>query len=212
MRGRCADTLLVQPAAVARSGVDRAWRRVPVRSLFAAPHRRTRGRDAGTGGLRRSPMVSIVSIEQLRDAVGREVALSDWLAVTQNIIDEFAEATRDAQWIHVDSERAARESPFRDSSGKRCTVAHGFLTLSLLTCLIESCLRISGASAGVNVGFDRVRFVAPVPSGSLMRGRFVLARLEDVHGGVQLTWYATVERQGEARPVLTAEWITRLLL
>jgi hypothetical protein len=93
-------------------------------------------------------MVSIVSIDQLRAAVGSEVALSDWLAVTQNIIDEFAEATRDAQWIHVDSERAARESPFRDSSGRRCTVAHGFLTLSLLTCLIESCLRITGASAG----------------------------------------------------------------
>jgi acyl dehydratase len=211
MYGRRFNALLVYPAAVALLGGDRAWRRVHVRSLPAAPHRRTRGRDAGAGGLRRRPMVNIVSIEQLRDAVGREVALSDWLAVTQNIIDEFAEATRDAQWIHVDSERAARESPFRDSSGRRCTVAHGFLTLSLLTCLIESCLRITGASAGVNVGFDRVRFVAPVPAGSLLRGRFVLARLEDLRGGVQLTWHVTVERQGEVRPVLTAEWITRLL-
>ncbi len=157
-------------------------------------------------------MTVVVSIDQLRDVVGREIAVSDWIEVSQSIIDEFAEATRDAQWIHVDTERAARESPFRDGAGRRCTVAHGFLTLSLLTVLIENCLRVAGVQAGMNVGFDRVRFVAPVPAGSLLRGRFALAHLEDVPGSVQLTWLVTIERQGEMRPALTAEWLTRLVL
>ncbi|HTN50364.1 MAG TPA: MaoC family dehydratase [Burkholderiaceae bacterium] len=154
----------------------------------------------------------VVSIDQLRERVGREVAVSEWIEIPQTVIDEFAEATRDAQWIHVDSERAARESPFRDSNGRRCTVAHGFLTLSLLTHFIESCLRITGARAGINVGFDRVRFVTPVPSGSLLRGRFALARFKDLRGGVQLSWLVTIERRGEERPALTAEWVTRLML
>lgn len=157
-------------------------------------------------------MISVVSIDDLRDAINREVAVSDWFEVTQSVIDEFAEATRDAQWIHVDTERAARESPFHDAHGRRVTIAHGFLTLSLLTCFIESCLKITGARAGVNIGFDRIRFVAPVPAGSRLRGRFTLARLEDLRGGVQLTWQVSVERDEEVRPVLVAEWITRLLL
>ncbi len=108
-------------------------------------------------------MTTVVVVDQLRDVVGREIAVSDWIEVSQSIIDEFAEATRDAQWIHVDTERAARESPFRRCAGRRCTVAHGFLTLSLLTVLIENCLRVAGVQAGMNIGFDRVRFVAPVP-------------------------------------------------
>jgi acyl dehydratase len=157
-------------------------------------------------------MTSILSIDDLRDAIGREVAISDWFEVSQSVIDEFAEATRDAQWIHVDTERAARESPFQDSQGRRCTIAHGFLTLSLLTCFIESCLKITGARAGVNIGFDRIRFVSPVPAGSRLRGRFALARFEDLPGGVQLTWQVSVDRHGEVRPVLVAEWITRLML
>jgi len=157
-------------------------------------------------------MTTIISIDHLRDQVGREIASSDWIEVPQTVIDEFAEATRDAQWIHVDSERAARESPFRDNRGQRCTVAHGFLTLSLLTHFIESCLRITGARAGINIGFDRVRFVSPVPTGSLVRGRFALMRFEDLRGGVQLTWQVAVERRGDDRPALTAEWVTRLML
>ena len=157
-------------------------------------------------------MTAVYTVDQLRDVVGREVAVSDWIEVSQTIIDEFAEATRDAQWIHVDTERAARESPFRDSEGRRCTVAHGFLTLSLLTVLLENCLRIAGVQAGMNIGFDRVRFVSPVPSGSLLRAHFALAELEDLRGGVQLTWVVTVERQGEMRPALTAEWLTRVVL
>jgi len=154
----------------------------------------------------------VVSIDHLRDRIGREVAVSDWIEVPQTVIDEFAEATRDAQWIHVDSERASRESPFRDNNGRRCTVAHGFLMLSLLTHFIESSIRISGARAGINVGFDRIRFVTPVPAGSFVRGRFALARYEDLRGGVQLAWLVTVERRGAERPALTAEWLTRLML
>jgi acyl dehydratase len=156
-------------------------------------------------------MTTVLSIDALRQAVGSEVAVSDWIEVSQAMIDEFADATRDAQWIHVDIERAARESPLRDAAGRRCTVAHGFLTLSLLTHFIESCLRFSDAQAGVNVGFDRVRFVAPVAAGSHLRGRFTLARLEEVAGGVQLTWHVTLERQDDERPALVAQWLTRLL-
>jgi acyl dehydratase len=154
----------------------------------------------------------VVALDQLRDRVGREVAVSEWVEVPQTVIDEFAEATRDAQWIHVDSERAARESPFRDNNGRRSTVAHGFLTLSLLTHFIESSIRITGARGGINVGFDRIRFVSPVPAGSHVRGRFALARYEDLRGGVQLAWLVTVERRGQEKPALTAEWLTRLML
>ena len=157
-------------------------------------------------------MTTILTVDQLRDVVGHEIAVSDWFEVTQTIIDEFAEATRDAQWIHVDTERAARESPFRDGAGRRCTVAHGFLTLSLLTVLIENCVRVAGVQAGMNIGFERVRFVSPVPAGSLLRARFALTRLEDVRGGVQLTWGVTIQRHGDARPAVTADWLTRLML
>jgi acyl dehydratase len=156
-------------------------------------------------------MTVTIALEELAGAIGRELAVSDWIDVSQTMIDEFAEATRDAQWIHVDTERAARESPFTDAHGRPTTVAHGFLTLSLLTALIENGVRIVGARAGVNVGFERVRFVAPVPAGSRLRGRFRLARVEQVRGGLQLAWQVTVEREQDERPALTAEWLTRLL-
>jgi len=157
-------------------------------------------------------MMTVIPIEDLPTHVDREVAVSGWFPVTQAIIDEFAEATRDAQWIHVDTERAARESPFVDSNGRRCTVAHGFLTLSLLPVLIEDCIRITGAQAGINFGFDRIRFISPVPSGSQIRARFRLAKVERVATGVQLAWSVTLERAGETRPAVTAEWLTRLLV
>jgi len=153
-----------------------------------------------------------LTVTELRAATGTEVAVSDWFTVTQQIIDEFADATRDAQWIHVDAERAARESPFRDAAGERCTVAHGFLTLSLLSHLADSSFRVVGTQAGINVGFDRVRFVAPVPSGCALRARFMLAQCDDIPGGLQLTWQVTVERQGEQRAALTAQWLVRLLV
>lgn len=146
-----------------------------------------------------------IELSRLRDHVGREVVVSDWLQVTQAHIDEFADAIDDRQWIHVDPERAGRESPYGG------TIAHGFMTLSLLTRLLESALVVNGVRAGINVGFNRVRFTAPVRAGSRIRGRFVLAALEDVDGGVQLTWNVTVEREGETKPALVAEWIGRLL-
>lgn len=114
-------------------------------------------------------------------------SVSDWFTVTQHIIDEFADATRDTQWIHLDAGRAARESPFRNSAGERCTVAHGFLTLSLLSYFAGTSFSVAGMSAGVNVGFERVRFVSPVPAGSALRARFALARCDDIATGVQLT-------------------------
>jgi acyl dehydratase len=152
-----------------------------------------------------------LSVRELQSCVGTEVALSGWIDVTQDVIDEFADAVHDLQWIHVDPGRAARESPFRDAAGQRRTVAHGFLTLSLLTRMLEDALEFPERRAGVNVGFNRVRFTGPVTSGSRIRGRFSLLDLKPVQDGVQLAWDVTVECEGHARPVLVAEWLTRIV-
>jgi acyl dehydratase len=152
-----------------------------------------------------------LTLAELTAQVGTEVAVSDWTEVSQQLIDEFADAIHDAQWIHVDPERAARESPFRDAAGHGCTVAHGFLTLSLLTFLIEDAMEFADRRAGINVGFNKVRFTGPVPSGSRVRGRFRLLDVKPVEGGAQLTWDVTVEREGESKPVLVAEWLARVL-
>lgn len=152
-----------------------------------------------------------ISLEQLAARIGAELAVSDWIAVTQPMIDEFADAIGDRQWIHVDPERAARESPFRDAAGQRRTVAHGFLTLSLLTRLFENAIEITDCQAGINVGFDRVRFTRPVTSGSRVRGRFTLLKVKPVPGGAQLVWNVTVESEDTGKPVLVAEWLTRIL-
>lgn len=152
-----------------------------------------------------------ITLEQLAARVGAEVAVSDWIVVSQPMIDEFADAIEDRQWIHVDPERAARESPFRDASGQRRTVAHGFLTLSLLTRLLESALEVTDRKAGINVGFNKVRFTAPVTSGSRVRGRFALLEARPVPGGAQLAWDVTVESEDTGKPVLVAEWLTRIL-
>lgn len=152
-----------------------------------------------------------LSLDQLAARVGTEVAVGEWIDITQPIIDEFGDAIDDLQWIHVDPERAARESPFRDASGQRRTVAHGFLTLSLLTRMLQSALDIADRRTGINVGFDRVRFTGPVVSGSRIRGRFTLRSIEPVPGGAQLAWSVTVQCDGAERPVLVAEWLTRVL-
>jgi acyl dehydratase len=146
---------------------------------------------------------TILSVNRLRQHVGAEVGVSEWFEVTQDHINEFAEATGDRQWIHVDPDRARRESPF----GR--TIAHGFLTLSMLSRMIEETITITGMRMGLNYGFNRVRFTGPVPSGSRIRARFVLKALDDLEGGVQMTWEVSVEREGEAKPVLVAEWLTR---
>jgi acyl dehydratase len=140
---------------------------------------------------------------KLKQLAGTEVAVTDWVAVTQERIDAFAHATGDHQWIHVDRERAAKESPYET------TVAHGFLTLSLLPWFLQHAIEIQGARLGINYGLNRVRFTGPVPAGSRVRARFRLDAVEDVPKGVQTTWNVTLEREGEEKPVLVAEWITR---
>lgn len=152
-----------------------------------------------------------ISLEQLVARTGTEVAVSDWVAISQPMIDEFADAIDDRQWIHVDPARAARESPFRDASGQRRTVAHGFLTLSLLTHLLENAIEVTDRQTGINAGFNKVRFTGPVTSGSRVRGRFTLLEVKPVTGGAQLAWNATVESEDTGKPVLVAEWLTRIL-
>ena len=148
-------------------------------------------------------MIQIENIAALRGLVGSEVAVSDWLDVSQERINQFAEATEDRQWIHVDPEKAARESPFKE------TIAHGFLTLSLLSELGKRAMQVGGVRMGINYGLNRVRFIAPVPSGSRIRGRFTLTAIEEIRGGVQATWSVTVEREGGAKPCCAAEWLVR---
>jgi acyl dehydratase len=143
------------------------------------------------------------SLRDLRPRIGEEVMVTDWLEVTQARVDQFAEATGDHQWIHVDAERARRESPFGGP------IAHGFLTLSLLSKLLGDSLRLRSVRMGVNYGCNRVRFTAPVPVGARVRARFVVKALDDFEGGVQVTWNVTLERDGSDKPCLVAEWLTR---
>lgn len=145
----------------------------------------------------------IESITELQSRVGQEVAVSDWFEVTQERINQFAEATEDRQWIHTDTERAALESPFKQ------TIAHGFLTLSLLSELMKRAVSVEGVRMGINYGLNRVRFVSPVPAGASIRASFKLAAIEDIRGGVQATWNVTVEREGSDKPCCVAEWLVR---
>jgi acyl dehydratase len=143
------------------------------------------------------------SIRQLASRVGEEVGVSPWVGITQERIDTFARAIEDFQWIHVDAARA-KDSPFGG------TIAHGFLTLSLLSHLAERTFSFADRRMGVNYGLNRVRFTAPVPSGSRVRARFTLAKYEPLEGnGVQVTWNTVVEIEGAAKPALVAEWIGR---
>jgi acyl dehydratase len=135
--------------------------------------------------------------------VGAEIGLSRWFEVSQQRIATFADATDDHQWIHVDAERAARESPFGG------TVAHGFLTLSLLPAMLEDAICMLDVTMALNYGLDKVRFPAPVPAGSRVRGRIVLAALDSVEGGAQLRLNVTVEREGGGKPACVAEFLVR---
>lgn len=134
---------------------------------------------------------------------GKEVVVSDWITVTQKMIDDFADATLDHQWIHVDAERSARESPFG------ATIAHGFLTLSLLSRFLGQSIDLGVSRMGVNYGLNRARFTAPVRVDSRLRARFVLDALEPLKGGVQMVWNVTIECEGSDKPVLVAQWLTR---
>jgi acyl dehydratase len=145
----------------------------------------------------------VISIPELEHRVGEEVAVSPWVEISQERIDTFARAIDDPQWIHVDRERA-KNSPFGG------TIAHGFLTLSLLSHLSERTFSFAERKMGVNYGLNRVRFTAPVPSGSRVRARFTLNNFERLgDGGVQVTWNAVIEREGSDKPVLVAEWLGR---
>lgn len=143
------------------------------------------------------------SLEEVRSRVGQEAFVSRWVEISQRHIDLFAQATGDFQWIHVDLARARRESPYGN------TIAHGFLTLSLLGQFYEQHLSLPFCEMGLNYGLNKVRFTHPVPAGSRVRGRFVLAQLQDIDGGLQLTFQVTLEIEGQERPACVAESVVR---
>jgi acyl dehydratase len=148
-------------------------------------------------------MIDVQDLGALRDRIGQEIAVSDWIEITQERIDQFAEATDDRQWIHVDTARAAAESPFKT------TIAHGFLTLSLVSALVRRAMSFGGLRLAINCGVNRVRFIAPVPAGSRIRARFSPAAVEETGGGMQVAWAITIEREGADRPCCVAEWLVR---
>jgi acyl dehydratase len=144
-----------------------------------------------------------IDVASLAGHLGEEVAVSDWLTVTQERIDRFAEATNDHQWIHVDAPRAAAELP------EGHTIAHGFLTLALVSGLLQQTITVGRTRMAINYGVNRVRFVSPVPAGSRVRGRFTLAAVGETGGGVQVTWSVTVEREHGNKPCCVVEWLVR---
>ncbi len=147
--------------------------------------------------------MAFATLDALRAAFGTELGVSDWIRIEQQQVDQFAAATGDHQWIHTNPELAAA-GPFGT------TIAHGFLTLSLLPVIGESVLQVDGVRMGVNYGTNKVRFPAPVPVGSRVRGRVELVEVTDVAGGVQIVTKVTVEREGGDKPVCVAESVSRL--
>lgn len=146
----------------------------------------------------------IESVDDVKNFLGKEIGVSDWLVVTQEHINGFADATGDRQWIHLDAQRAKRESPF----GK--TIAHGFLTLSLISHLMQQTVQIrAGSRLAVNYGLNRVRFPAPVREGSRIRGRFTLAAFKDLGDSYEAIFNCSVECEGVEKPACVAEWIVR---
>jgi len=150
------------------------------------------------------PPLKIASTDTLKESVGREIAVSDWIEITQERIATFADATADNQWIHLDAERAKKDSPYG------ATIAHGFLTLSLLSFLMQNAIQFerSGRHA-INYGLNRVRFPSAVRTGSRIRGRFALAGFKDLGEAVELVLSVTVECEGSEKPACVAEWVVR---
>jgi acyl dehydratase len=149
------------------------------------------------------PHLKVVDIADLQRHIGEEIAVSEWIEIGQDCIDRFATATADDQWIHLDPVRAAAESPFGT------TVAHGFLTLSLVSALKRRAMSLQGVRMAINYGVNRVRFIAPVPAGTRIRGRFTPLNVEAGAGWQQVTWAVTIEREAGEKPVSVAEWIVR---
>jgi acyl dehydratase len=141
--------------------------------------------------------------QEVLAAAGEQLGTSDWMAISQQRVTAFADATEDHQWIHIDPERAA-QGPFGT------TIAHGFLTLSLLPYLVFQTYQVEGAAMTINYGLDKVRFPAPVPVGSRVRAEVVLAEATEVTGGVQLVLRATLQIEGAAKPGCVADWVTRV--
>ena len=151
------------------------------------------------------PRREVADIEELKSLVGEEVAVGDWLEITQERINQFAEATSDHQWIHEDVERCKRESPFGT------TIAHGYLTLSLIPHLSQNSFAIrQPLRMAINYGSNKVRFTSPVPAGSRVRNRMTPLEVSDVAGGWQVRWQVTVEIEGKDKPACVAEVISRL--
>jgi acyl dehydratase len=147
-------------------------------------------------------MATPVNLADLIVKPDEPIATSDWIEISQAQIHAFAEITGDTQWIHTDRDRAA-------TSMFGGTIAHGFLTLSLLSQMLSNAVGVAGAAMTVNYGLNKVRFIAPVPSGSRIRGRFAVADLLPFDGGVQVSWHVTVEREGATRPCCAVEWMVR---
>jgi acyl dehydratase len=152
------------------------------------------------------PARIVQGIEELRTLIGQEVGLSDWFVVGQTRINEFAEITEDRNWIHLDQARAKAELP----AGS--TIAHGFLTLSLMSYLFRQAVQVrTNFTQTINYGLNRLRFVSPVPAESQIRARCKLLAVEDVaHNGVEMCWNISIEREGQSKPVLVAEWLVRM--
>ena len=149
-------------------------------------------------------MHTIHSLEEAKQLAGQEVGVSDWIEMTQERIDRFSDSSDDHQWIHINVARAKAESPYGG------TIAHGFLTLSLMSTMLAAAVRFElGGKLNINYGLNRVRFPSDVPAGARVRGRFTLQKVDEFPGGVQFTWNATVEAEGAAKPCVVAEWITR---
>ncbi len=151
------------------------------------------------------PQTVFTSVADLERMRGQRVGESAWRTVTQELVDDFARVSGDHQWIHVDPERARRESPFGT------TVAHGFLTLSLLSSMSAEVISMQNPRFGLNYGFDRVRFVSPVPVGSEIRGTFAIEDVRRLDDGAQITWRAEVEIRDARKPALSAVWLTRVM-
>lgn len=150
------------------------------------------------------PPLLAENLDSLKDFVGREIATTDWFTVTQDRIQQFAEATEDRQWIHLDQTRAQRESPYG------ATIAHGFLTLALLSHLSKQALQIrNGIRMSVNYGLNRVRFPAAVRADSKIRARFTLVSLKEVANAQEAVFSVVVEDQGGSKPCCVAEWVVR---
>jgi acyl dehydratase len=148
---------------------------------------------------------TVEGVEGVLAKVGQHLGHSDWVEITQEQVNQFAEATHDHQWIHVDVERAKKESPFGGP------IAHGYLTLSLSNLFLPQLIEVPGASAGVNYGTGKVRFPSPVPVGSRVRGGAEITAVDDIAGGVQTTIAITIEVEGQAKPACVIESLSRWL-